>query len=80
MKRLMLSILLMAIVVPGLSVAAARGKKTQSPFEAVKMIIEFNSTDQDVGIQLSLDAEAWKNVSVIDPTGTRSSTSTRRVH
>src|SRR5262245_11024188 len=69
MKRLILSILLMANVVPGLSAAAARGKKTQSPFEAVKMIIEFNSTDQDVGIQLSLDAEAWKNVSVIDPKG-----------
>jgi hypothetical protein len=67
--RLMLSILLMAIVVPGLSAAAAKGKKTQSPFEAVRMIIEFNSTDQDVGIQLSLDAEAWKNVSVIDPNG-----------
>src|SRR5262245_39756353 len=69
MERLLLALLLMTTVVPGLSAAAARGKKPKNPFEAVKMIIEFNSTDQDVGIQLSLDAEAWKNVSVIDPNG-----------
>src|SRR5262249_10602349 len=69
MKNLMFAVLLMAIIVPGVDVATAKGKKTHSPFEAVKMIIEFNSTDQDVGIQLSLDAEAWKNVSVLDPNG-----------
>ena len=70
MKGLTFAVLLMAIVVvPAFNATAARGKKTQSPFEAVKMIIEFNSTDQDVGIQLSLDAEAWKNVSVLDPHG-----------
>ena len=60
MKRLTFAVLLVAIVVPALSAAASRGKKTHTPFESVKMIIEFNSTDQDVGIQLSLDAEAWK--------------------
>jgi len=69
MKRLTFAVLLVAIVVPALSAAAPRGKKTHTPFESVKMIIEFNSTDQDVGIQLSLDAEAWKNVSVLDPNG-----------
>jgi len=69
MKRLTLAVLLIAIAVPTISVAAPKGKKTHTPFEAVKIIIEFNATDQDVGIQLFLDAEAWKNVSVLDPKG-----------
>jgi hypothetical protein len=66
MKRLTLPILLAAVAVPTLGVEA---KKPTMPFEAVKIIIEFNATDQDAGIQISLDAEAWKTVSVIDPNG-----------
>src|SRR5262244_1114847 len=64
--RLMLPILLAAVVVPAPSVEA---KKPVMPFEAVKINIEFNSTDRDAGIQISLDAEAWKTVSVLDPNG-----------
>jgi hypothetical protein len=33
------------------------------------MIIEFNDTDQDVGIQLFLDGEPWKNLRAFDPDG-----------
>jgi len=62
-------VLLTAMALPTFGVAAPRGKKTPMPFEAAKMIIEFNSTDQDAGIQLSFDAEAWKNVTVLDPKG-----------
>src|SRR5262245_10190997 len=69
MKHFPLALLLLALVVPALTVAAPRGKKTPTPFEAAKIIIEFNSTDQDAGIQLSLDAEAWKSASVLDPNG-----------
>jgi len=69
MKRLALPILLIAFGAPTLALAAPRSKKPPSPFEAAKIIIEFNSTDQDAGIQLSFDAEAWKSVSVLDPNG-----------
>ena len=49
--------------------AAPKVKKSPMPFEGAKIIIEFNSTDQDVGIQLFMDAEAWKSASVLDPNG-----------
>lgn len=69
MKRLTLPVLLIAMAVPTFSVAGPRSKKTHSPFEAAKIIIEFNATDQDAGIQLFLDAEAWKSVTILDPNG-----------
>jgi Fibronectin type III domain len=74
MKRYisMLSVFLAALLAPGLGTAAPQGKPgTQVPFEAVKIIIEFNSTAQDAGVQLFFDAEAWKSVTVIDPDGHR---------
>src|SRR5215831_18360018 len=64
-------VLLAAIIVPALAAAAAPHKKpaAATSFEAVKMIIEFNSTAQDAGVQVSFDAEAWKSVTVLDPDG-----------
>ena len=69
MNRLMLAALLVLVAMPTLALSVTRAKKTRSPFEAVSIIIEFNSTDQDAGVQLFLDAEAWKSVSVLDPKG-----------
>src|SRR5262245_8405211 len=40
-----------------------------SEFEDTRMRIEFNSTDQDVGVQVNLDADAWKKIKIISPTG-----------
>src|SRR5262245_56547784 len=72
MNRLTIPVLVMAVAIPTFGAAALRAKrKPPTPFEAVKIIIEFNSTDQDAGIQLFLDAEAWKSVSVLDPKGTK---------
>ncbi|MCI0606710.1 fibronectin type III domain-containing protein [bacterium] len=39
------------------------------PFSDVRIIIEFNSTDEDIGIQVFLDAEGWKKVSIQNPGG-----------
>jgi hypothetical protein len=39
------------------------------PFEDVSMIIEFNSTDLDVGIQFFLDVDGWQTADIIDPEG-----------
>jgi hypothetical protein len=39
------------------------------PFEDVRMIIEFNSSAEDIGVQFFIDAEEWQNVKVFDPEG-----------
>lgn len=41
----------------------------QIPFSEARIIIEFNATDQDVGIQIFLDAEGWEEVEVFGPNG-----------
>lgn len=38
-------------------------------FSETKIIIELNSTDQDAGIQIFLDAEGWAELTVFDPNG-----------
>jgi hypothetical protein len=39
------------------------------PFSAAQIFIEYNSTANDAGIQVFLDAEAWKEVSILDGRG-----------
>ena len=46
-----------------------KSKPQQVPFEDVSLIIEFNSTDEDVGVQFFLDVDTWKNVKVFNPRG-----------
>jgi hypothetical protein len=41
------------------------------PFARVKIFIEFNATDEDVGIQVLLDGEPWKQVTIFSPDGRR---------
>ena len=42
---------------------------TTMSFPAAKMIIEYNSTAEDVGVQFFLDAEEWRSVRILDPDG-----------
>ena len=44
-------------------------KKPSTPFEDARIIIEFNSTDQDVGVQFFLDVDSWQTVQILDPRG-----------
>jgi hypothetical protein len=44
-------------------------KTEQIPFEQVRLIIEFNSTDEDIGVQFFLDVDSWKTVKVLNPRG-----------
>jgi hypothetical protein len=37
--------------------------------ESSTMIIEFNSTDQDIGVQFFFDAEGWTSFNIFDPAG-----------
>ncbi len=39
------------------------------PFADAEVFFEFNTTDNDLGLQIFLDAEGWKKVKVSDPSG-----------
>ncbi len=43
----------------------------QIPFAKLKLFLEFNSTDDDLGVQLLLDAPGWEWVNGHDPRGRR---------
>ena len=45
-----------------------RGARS-TPLEESTMIIEYNSTDEDIGIQFFLDSEGWREIEIFDPTG-----------
>lgn len=55
-----------ALALPLFAPVEARGA---IPFEEVKMIIEYNSSAEDVGIQFFLDSEGWKSLSIYAPGG-----------
>ena len=69
------TILLLSVVVLILGATTRRGwgerrnKGVRMPFEEASIYIEFNSTAQDAGIQVALDAEAWKNLRIVSPDG-----------
>ena len=52
---------------PDAQAIAAAGGENELQFADARMIIEFNSTDQDVGIQVFLDGDEWRLLRVFDP-------------
>ncbi|HEY4366452.1 MAG TPA: fibronectin type III domain-containing protein [Steroidobacteraceae bacterium] len=60
-------------LVAATTVAAAQpGRKTESkriPLSAATMIIEFNASAEDIGVQFFLDSEGWKEIEIFDPSG-----------
>ncbi len=54
------------LVVPNL--ADARGAAT-IPFKDARLKIEFNATDGDAGLQVFLDADPWRQISITNPSG-----------
>lgn len=66
--------LVVLVVAMGLSMVTtlasrleAGHRKQEIPFSRVRMIIEFNASAQDVGVQVLLDGEPWKHVSIFSP-------------
>lgn len=50
--------------------SGADGKASSTiPFPDARLKIEYNSTDGDAGLQVFLDAPAWKEVSITNPSG-----------
>lgn len=46
-------------------VALANGQ--EEPFDQAQIFFEFNSTDNDLGVQVKLDGEAWKRLRIFGP-------------
>jgi len=70
-----LPVFLVGLLTLGLGTASpsgwAKGEMDEMPLDDAKMIIEFNSTDEDVGIQVFLDGEAWKEMTILTPDARR---------
>lgn len=49
------------------SAAADEASAVGVPFPDAQLFFEFNATDNDLGVQLFLDAPGWKRVRVFDP-------------
>jgi hypothetical protein len=49
--------------------AADSTSAAKVPFKDAKLIIEFNSTAEDIGIQMFLDADPWKTIDILNPNG-----------
>jgi len=49
-------------------------------FEEARIFFEFNSTANDLGVQVFLDGEAWKRLKILDPSGQRLLTLQARGH
>ncbi len=58
-----------AVVVGVLTPAAMAQSPVVVPLKDARMKIELNATDNDVGIQLFIDADPWKRMDVFDPNG-----------
>jgi hypothetical protein len=43
--------------------------KQEIPLEISKIFIEYNSTANDLGFQVSLDGEDWKQLHIVNPNG-----------
>ncbi|MGH9868037.1 MAG: hypothetical protein ACREAA_07740 [Candidatus Polarisedimenticolia bacterium] len=49
------------------SPGAARAQAEEEPFDQAQIFFEFNSTDNDLGVQVKLDGEAWKRLRIFGP-------------
>jgi hypothetical protein len=54
---------------PGSPATNADATGASVPFPDAELFFEFNSTDNDLGLQLFLDSDGWKRVRVLDPGG-----------
>lgn len=64
-----LSLFVVSILALILIAAIPDGRAAKIPFSRAKIIFEFNTSGPDLGIQVSLDGEPWKEIKVVDPKG-----------
>lgn len=62
-----------ATLIVGLSAprvwAGQESAKARIPLEEAKIIVELNSSDEDVGVQVFLDGESWRSMKIFDSRG-----------
>jgi hypothetical protein len=68
MKRRWAPFIALVAVVPIL-IGTATAQNHPIPFSDARVIVEVNDTDGDAGLQIFVDAEAWKQVAVFRPDG-----------
>jgi hypothetical protein len=60
-------------LVPALAIGpiaqAQKPNRGSTPFPDARLKIEYNATDGDAGLQVFLDAPAWREVSITNPSG-----------
>jgi hypothetical protein len=71
MRRLPVFMAALVALVFGTYAPESQAAKEVGEFDALNLFIEFNSTDNDAGIQLFLDGDAWKTLTIRDPSGTK---------
>ena len=69
MARIRFAVRLLSAFAFGAFSFAVAASAAAPKFEAAKMIIEYNSSAQDIGVQFFLDAEEWQSIKILDPRG-----------
>src|SRR5688572_10070481 len=67
MRRILITLLSLLIVAVAISAAASQSATEE--FKRAQLRVEINATDLDAGLQIDLDHEPWRSVSVRDPNG-----------
>ena len=67
MKRIVIA--LVSLIIGAVALSAAASQTATEEFKRAQMRVEINSTDLDAGLQIDLDHEPWRSISVEDPNG-----------
>jgi hypothetical protein len=67
--HLLLALLLLLGLTASVSASTAGAKAKTIPFADARLKIEVNATDGDAGLQVFLDGEPWRAVSLYNPSG-----------
>jgi hypothetical protein len=70
-RHLLLALLLLLGLTASLPASTAGAKARTIPFADARLKIEVNATDGDAGLQVFLDGEPWRAVSLYHPSGRR---------
>jgi hypothetical protein len=69
LRYLLIALLLLLGLAASLPASTAGAKATTIPFADARLKIEVNATDGDAGLQVFLDGEPWRAVSLYSPSG-----------
>lgn len=60
-------VILLAVIALLIAPRAGRSEEEEIPFKEARIYIEFNQTANDLGYHVSLDAEDWKRLKIVNP-------------